>query len=138
LQTIKSSDTDTLAEKLKKARSRLGWSLAEVSRRTGLSRAYVNALERGLGKRPGADVLRRLEDALGPLLDGNQAKNAAVPAGLRSVARERHIPESEVHMLASLRVRGLQPQTEQRWRFIYDALVNSESMDPSTRDKGTS
>lgn len=116
----------------------MGWSLAEVSRRTGLSRAYVNALERGLGKRPGADVLRRLEDALGPLLDGNQAKNAAVPAGLRSVARERHIPESEVHMLASLRVRGLQPQTEQRWRFIYDALVNSESMDPSTRDKGTS
>jgi transcriptional regulator with XRE-family HTH domain len=99
-----------------------------VSRRTGLSRAYINALELGRGKRPGADALRRLEDALGPL-GSPGGENLAVPPGLRSIARERHIPESEVRMLASLRVRGIQPRSEERWRFIYDALVTSEAMD---------
>ena len=134
LQTQSTSINDTLAARLKEARSRLGWSLAEVSRRTGLSRAYVNALELGRGKRPGASTLQRLEDALGPLIDHEQRKNVAIPSGLRTIARERHIPESEVRVLASLRIRGLQPQTEQRWRFIYDALLSSESMDSSRRN----
>lgn len=137
MQTKLSSENEHgFAKRLKDTRAGLGWSLAEVSRRTGLSRAYINALELGRGKRPGADALRRLEDALGPLVDGGNRSSGVVPSGLRSVARERHIPESEVRVLASLRVRGLQPQTEERWRFIYNALVTSESMDPS--NKGSS
>ena len=32
-------------QRIKRRRAELGWSLAEVARRTGLSRAYVNALD---------------------------------------------------------------------------------------------
>lgn len=132
LQTNTSPELRELSKRISGARARLGWSLAEVSRRTGLSRAYINALELGRGKRPGADALRRLEDVLGPLVQSHLA-NAPVPPALRNVARERHIPESEVQMLAGLKIRGLQPRSEERWRFIYDALVSSEAMDPPSR-----
>jgi hypothetical protein len=32
-------------------------------------------------------------------------------------------------VLAGIRVRGKQPSSRDRWRFIYDALVASEGMD---------
>ena len=114
--------------RIREVRDRRGWSLADVAARTGLSRAYVNALERGRGRRPGADALRRLEDVLGPLRDPPTFAQE-VPPGLRHLAEERNLPTAEVTTLASLRVGGRQPVTQERWRFIYDALVASESMD---------
>lgn len=110
------------------ARRSRGWSLADVSSRAGLSRAYINALERGRGRRPGADALRRLEDVLGPLTEYPTAASD-VPEGLRQVANERRLPEPEIQMLAGLRVGGRPPVTPERWRFIYDALVASETLD---------
>ncbi len=113
-------------------RAELGWSLAEVARRTGLSRAYIHALEKGRGKRPGADVVRKLEEVLGPLTDSREVRLTA-PASLQALAKERSLPDSEIAVLAALKVRGEPPKTLERWRFIYDALLASESMDhPST------
>jgi transcriptional regulator with XRE-family HTH domain len=100
-----------------------------VARRSGLSRAYVHTLEQGGAKRPGADAIRRLEDVLGPLRAPRGTPDPAVPSPLARVAEERNIPASEVRMLAGLRVRGRQPMSEQRWRFIYDAIVASEQLD---------
>lgn len=135
-----SSANDAIAfgRRIKDARTRLGWSLAEVARRSGLSRGYINALELGRSKRPGADALRRLEDVLGPLRPPPEPDMAAVPPGLSALARERHLPESEVRVLASLQIRGRQPQSKERWRFIYDALLASEAIDhASKRDLGS-
>jgi transcriptional regulator with XRE-family HTH domain len=130
LQTDPSAnDAFAFGQRIKEARTRLGWSLAEVARRSGLSRGYINALELGRSKRPGADALRRLEDVLGPLRPVPQSDLAAVPPGLSALARERQLPEPEVRMLASLQIRGRQPQSKERWRFIYDALVASEAID---------
>lgn len=122
-----------LGPRIREARDRRGWSLADVAGRTGLSRAYVNALERGKGRRPGADALRRLEDVLGPLR-APPTFAQEVPPGLRRLAEERRLPTAEVTTLASLRVGGRQPVTQERWRFIYDALVASESMDAMVED----
>jgi transcriptional regulator with XRE-family HTH domain len=118
-----------LGSKLRGARERLGWSLSETAKRTGLSRAYISALELGRGKRPGADVVRRLEDVFGPLRDVGPEPAEDLPEGLDALAKERQLPESEIRVLAGLRIRGEQPQTPERWRFIYDALVASEAMD---------
>lgn len=123
------TEADPFAERLRKARERLGWSLSEAAERTGLSRAYINALERGRGKRPGADAVRRLEDVFGPLRTPDDRDVAAAPPGLKALARERHLPEAEVRVLAGLRIRGRQPMSKERWRFIYDALLASEQMD---------
>jgi transcriptional regulator with XRE-family HTH domain len=115
--------------RIKEARARLGWSLAEVARRSGLSRGYINALELGRSKRPGADALRRLEDVLGPLRPVPEPTAGSVPPGLSALAHERRLPESEVRMLAGLQIRGRQPQSKEQWRFIYDALLASEAID---------
>lgn len=136
MQTKLSAKTSgSLGSSLQAARSARGWSLAEVSRRTGLSRAYINAIENGRSKRLGADALRRLEEALGPLVVAGPARPVELPAGLNALARSRSLPEGEVQILAALRVRGDQPQSEERWRFIYDALVASESLDVRTPKK---
>lgn len=130
MQTEASSDgTGALAERLREARERLGWSLSEAAGRTGLSRAYINALERGRGKRPGADAVRKLEDVFGPLRGPENHDLVGAPPGLQALARERHLPEAEVRVLAGLRIRGRQPMSKERWRFIYDALLTSEQMD---------
>lgn len=119
-------------ERLRQARESLGWSLADVAGRTGLSRAYINALEHGRSKRPGADALRRLEDLFGALIDPEE-RSAQIPAELRAAARERRLPVGEVRQLAGLRIRGRTPQTKERWGFILDALLTSESMDATGR-----
>ena len=119
---------DELGGLVKAARTKRGWSLADVASRTGLSRAYINALEHGRARRPGADALRRLEDVLGPIRQPGDLP-ATVPAGLQELAKERDLPTSEVVTLAALRIGGRQPASRERWRFIYDALVASESMD---------
>jgi len=128
-------DGEELGRRIREARARNGWSLAEVSSRSGLSRAYINSLERGMGRRPGADVMRRLEDALGVLREPPDYAKADVPPGLQALANERRLPSSEVRVLAELRVRGLQPESAARWRFIYDALVASESMETVSSDE---
>lgn len=121
-----------LGARIRAARSERGWSLAEVAGRTGLSRAYINALEHDRSRRPGADALRRLEDVLGPLVTPPRLEG--VPHGLARLARDRNLPSSEVQALASLRVGGRQPASPERWRFIYDALVASETMDATSAD----
>jgi hypothetical protein len=49
--------------------------------------------------------------------------------GLRQFARDRKLSDTEVRMLASLRIRGQQPVSKERWTFIYDALLASEAID---------
>src|SRR5207302_8495621 len=124
LQTEPYAAQVALGVRIRTARARMGWSLGEVARRTGLSRAYVNALELGRGKRPGADAIRRLEDVLGSLRDAGASHAGALdaPDSLRELARERNLAEGEIRMLAGLKVRGLTPATIERWRLIYDAL----------------
>lgn len=121
---------EELGRRIREGRDRRGWSLADVAARAGLSRAYINVLERGRGRRPGADALRRLEDVLGPLREP-PTFSQEVPPGLQQLAEERNLPTAEVVTLASLRVGGRQPVSQERWRFIYDALVTSESLDAS-------
>jgi transcriptional regulator with XRE-family HTH domain len=123
------SSIEDLAGNLREARRRSGFTLSQAAQRTGLSRAYISALERGAGKRPGADVVRRLEDLFGPLTPGRKEEPAEVPPGLAEFARERALPPAEIRMLAGIRVRGAQPISSARWGFIYDALVASETMD---------
>lgn len=130
---MSSNDGADLGRRLRKARETLGWSLADAAGRTGLSRAYISALEHGRSKRPGADALRRLEDVFGSLVTPLE-RMENVPPELGAAARERRFSVGEVRQLAGLRVRGRTPQTKERWGFILDALVASESMDGDARE----
>jgi hypothetical protein len=46
-----------------------------------------------------------------------------------SFAKKRHLPESDIQMLASIQLRGEKPKTEERWAFIYGAIRNSAGTD---------
>jgi transcriptional regulator with XRE-family HTH domain len=127
LETELSADEFDLGQRLRQRRAELGWSLADLSARTGVSRAYISAIERGKSKRPGATTVLRLEDAVGPLL--SEPKPVDAPAGLAAFAAEHGLPASDVQALAALRIRGRSPQSKERWAFIYQALLASESID---------
>lgn len=106
-----------------------------MSKRSGVSRAYISAIERGKGKRPGADIVRRLEAVLG--VTGPETDPAAeAPPGLEEVARELNLDSDEVAFLSGLRIRGQQPRTKERWDFIYKAMLASESLDAPSRYGG--
>ncbi len=128
-----------LATTLKRYRSDIDISQAELARRAGLSRAYISELESGLGKRPSGDVLLRIADALGvtiaDLLDRKirARQSSTVPDGLREFALERSLPESDVAMLASIQFRGDQPRTARRWSMIYDTIQMSQAFDDDER-----
>lgn len=112
---------------LRERREELGWSLADVAERTGLSRAYVHALERGRTKRPSAATVRSMESAFGSLSPSVAPTDA--PPGLAALAAEHGLSPEDVAALAALRIRGRRPESKERWSFIYQALLVSESID---------
>jgi transcriptional regulator with XRE-family HTH domain len=125
-----SADALAWGELLRSRRTDLGWSLADLAGRTGISRAYISALERGRSKRPGAETIRKLEDVVGPLINHeSRAASIEPPQGLAELAAERGLSPSDVKALSTLSVRGRAPRSKERWAFIYQALLSSESMD---------
>lgn len=122
-----SVDPIVLGQRLKQRRVALGWSLADLAERTGLSRAYISTIERGKSSRPGAETIRKLEGAVGHLMSESRPSEAS--AGLAALAVERNLAPSDVDALAALRIRGRAPQSKERWDFIYQALLASESID---------
>jgi transcriptional regulator with XRE-family HTH domain len=110
-------------------------SQAALARAAGVSKAYLSELEAGAGKRPSADVLLRLSDALGvtiaELLGRAVEPTDAprIPPGLRAFAKERGLSEEEVRMLARIRLREGTPRTKERWAFIYNAIKGSRHLD---------
>lgn len=51
-------------EVIKSRRLEIGWSLNEVSLKTGINSSYINRLEKGERRNPGATALFRLSKAL--------------------------------------------------------------------------
>jgi hypothetical protein len=63
-----------------------------------------------------------------PVLIGQHAERSAE---LLEFAREDRLPAADIDMLASIQFRGEPPRTAARWRFIYEAIKNSEGIDRS-------
>ena len=56
-------------------------------------------------------------------------RNPQVPDSLREFADEEGLPQADLRMLASIQFRGEQPQTKERWRYIYTAIATSRAID---------
>lgn len=70
-----------------------------------------------------------MSDLLGkPVLVDQTAER---PPELLEFAQEYRLPEADIRMLASIQFRGEPPRTVARWRFIYEAIKNSEGIDRS-------
>lgn len=51
------------------------------------------------------------------------------PEGLQRFADEYGLPAADLQMLRTIRFRGEPPKTPERWRYIYNAIRTSESID---------
>jgi transcriptional regulator with XRE-family HTH domain len=136
-------DVERAAVRIRAERERAGLSLAQLSALSGISKAHLVRLEKGVGN-PSLEILGRIAEALevtvadllgSPKLAFTPMEAAEVPASLRAFADEAGLSKTEVQTLASIRFRGEEaPRSAARWRFIYDSLKLSRGLDQGAED----
>ena len=129
-----------IGARVRRYRQDRGMSLTELANQAGVSKSHLSVIENGTGSRPGARVLYALSTALGVTLADllgrtlRPAEPVDIPPSLLEFAAQQQLPETDVQMLAGIQFRGQQPQTPQRWAYIYNAISTSRQLDdPSPR-----
>lgn len=126
-----------VGDRIRRERDKAGLSLAQLAETTGLSKAYLVKVENGRTN-PSLGVLAQIADGLdvtiADLVGGPTVRfdldDAEIPSSLRAFADEAQLTATEMRTLASIRWRrGDEPRTPERWRYIFDSLRLSRSMD---------
>jgi transcriptional regulator with XRE-family HTH domain len=126
-----------IGRRIRKYRRERGLNLSQLADRARISKSYLWSLENeNVDARPSGESLYALAEALGVTMSdllGRKLlvaeKPDSIPASLREFARDNDLPESDVRMLATIRFRGEEPRTKERWKYIYDAIRSSELFD---------
>lgn len=134
-------DAKAIGRRIREFRAEKGITAAQLAKEADVSRSYLSELENGAGnhQRPSARVLYALGKALGVSMSELLGRPLILEptrrpsASLRAFAELDGLSPSDVEMLASIQFRGDAPQTPDRWRFIYQAIRNSSSMDGPRR-----
>ncbi|HEY4266862.1 MAG TPA: helix-turn-helix transcriptional regulator [Galbitalea sp.] len=125
----------TLGQRISGFRRDRALSTSALAARAGLSKSYLSILEADAAetRRPSVRTLQRIATALGVLLSdltgGAPARGLERTPELVSFASSEGLPDSDIDMLASIQFRGQAPQSEERWRYIYNAIRISEPLD---------
>lgn len=122
-----------LTDKLKELRQARDMTLEELATAAGVSKTYLSQLERDDRKKPSADVLMRIADALSvtlaellerPVVRPRDDAPIEVPPSLEQF-RERmakldvELSEQDLRELAQVRFRGKRPETIDDWNRLY-------------------
>jgi transcriptional regulator with XRE-family HTH domain len=136
------SDAKALGDRVKAYRIESGLSLSGLAAKANLSKSFVFAIEAGDAPRPSGKTLYAIAEALGVTMSDLLGRKllsetpGEQPPSLLEFAQEHRLPAADVTMLASIKFRGGQPQTKERWAHIYSAIRQTEWMDrenPSSR-----
>jgi transcriptional regulator with XRE-family HTH domain len=130
-------DAKSIGTRIRAYRAEKGITAAQLAKDAGISRSYLSELENGAGnhQRPSANVLYALGKALGVTMSDLLGRPLIVESvnkpskSLLAFAREENLVQADVEMLASIKFRGDAPSSADRWRFIYQAIRNSSTMD---------
>ncbi len=128
-------DGKTLGLRIRRFRIEKGLIQTELASAAELSKTYISELESGAGRRPSAEVLLRIADALGVTIGDLLGRvvrprvSHEIPPGLAEFAEKEKLSQADVMMLASIRFRGDAPRSAHRWRHIYDAIRASRVLD---------
>jgi transcriptional regulator with XRE-family HTH domain len=132
----------TVGARIKRYREEKGLSLSALAANADMSKSYLHKLENdATDHRPSAETLYALAQSLGVTMSdllGRQLLTSArreVSKALADFAAEEKLPQADVQMLASIEFRGEVPKTKERWRYIYQAIKTSSSLDPSPRQR---
>lgn len=126
-----------IGDYIKKYRELRGLTLPDLAIKAGVSKAFLWEIESGKSRRPGAEVLFKIAEALGVTiaqLMGRPAEREVqdliepeINAGLRAFINERKIqgrpldPE-EVKSLSFVQLKGGRPTTKEQWALVYGML----------------
>jgi transcriptional regulator with XRE-family HTH domain len=114
----------TLGQQIRHYRTAAGLTLRELGTQTGYSVTYLSDVERDRVK-PSGKMLVTVAEFFGVDVDlacRSAFRSITVPPSLTAFARRAGLTTEEKLMLANLRWRGKQPQTEGGWRFLWDAV----------------
>ena len=123
-----------LAEQIRKHRLAKGLSMAELARRSKISKAYLGQIEKGVnGAHPSADVLYRIAFALGvsagelleKKIEDIDAEITEIPEELRKFALEEQLSDEEIKLLARIELQGHRPLTVKDWSYLYESIKRS-------------
>ena len=122
---------------VKKYREMRGLTLPELAEAAAVSKAFLWEIESGNSKRPGAEILFKIAEALDvtiPHLMGKQPAGAAkdliepeINQGLWDFISERKrqgapLDADEVKSLSFVQLKGGRPTTKEQWALIYGML----------------
>jgi transcriptional regulator with XRE-family HTH domain len=126
-----------IGSNVKKYREMRGLSLPDLAARAGVSKAFLWEIESGKSRRPGAEVLLRIAEALNVAITELLGRPGVPPAGpglvpqindgLRAFINERKVqgrplePE-EVESLSYVQLKGGRPTTKEQWALVYGML----------------
>jgi transcriptional regulator with XRE-family HTH domain len=127
---------ETIGQLIKRYRAEKEMSQTALAAETGIAKSYLWSLENDqTATRPSADTLYKIAKALGVTMSALLGRELLtdppheIPPGLAEFAKDRQLPNSDVRMLAAIQFRGDQPQTKERWAYIYNAIRMSRGMD---------
>lgn len=135
-------DAQAIGERVRQYRGERNLTLSRLATEAGVSKSYISAIEHGEAPRPSGHTLYAIAEALGVTMSDLLGRRLLTevpgerPDSLEEFAREHDLPEADVEMLGSIKFRGGQPQSKERWAHIYSAIRGTEWMDRSrSRDK---
>jgi len=126
-----------IGDKIKKYREIQGLTLPDLATRAGVSKAFLWEIESGKSKRPGAEVLFKIAEALEVTiahLMGRQPEKEAqnliepeINEGLRAFINERKrlglpLDPEEIKSLSFVQLKGGRPTTKEQWALVYGML----------------
>jgi transcriptional regulator with XRE-family HTH domain len=125
-----------IGARIRRYRNQAGLNPSQLAAAADVSKSYLWSLENGQSEvRPSGETLYKIAKVLGVSMSDLLGRQILVkppegiPTSLRAFADEAKIPEADVRMLASIRFRGQRPQTKERWRYIYEAIRTSKTID---------
>jgi transcriptional regulator with XRE-family HTH domain len=116
-----------IGDKIKQRREEINMTAAELARQAGISKGYLYSIEEGTTKHPSAEIVYSLAIALATSVSdllGHTAKcdNRELPHSLIQFAEDAQLPPADIYMLSQIFYRGRQPEQQDDWRFIYEAI----------------
>ena len=126
-----------IGESISNYRQLRGLTLPQLATRAGVSKAFLWEIESGNSKRPGAETLWKIAEALGvtiaDLMGKKPPENAVtsvqpeVNEGLRAFINERKrlgspLEPEEIESLSLVQLKGGRPATKEQWALVYGIL----------------
>jgi transcriptional regulator with XRE-family HTH domain len=132
-------DLEKLGSTIRFFRQGKGWSLADLSERSGVPKAYISDLENGAAGKPNIQYVFNVAESLDVTLDdlvrdatakeqrAKRRSSGDLPPGLAELQEDlkfsdEPLSDDDIERLAQVNFRGNRPKDKEGWRFVHQAI----------------